>query len=178
MKNKRGKAARAGIVALLVVGLAVFVPLPGVQAAVEDITTTWNVPVSTALSASFPFGNTNITFAPGSATFSDEPAEDQVDAVGAYNITNDGNVNIDVTATFATDFPSGVTEFRTCDASSGDAPSGSCWWWTDSNETSSTPEIISNLAPAGIEELWAWSTGTNVVGGYSERTYRLTSSQS
>ncbi len=174
--NERGKAALAGII-LLVVSLMAVMPLPMAQAAVEDITMTWNVPVSTALSASFPFGNTNITFAPGSATFSDEPAEDQVDAVGAYNITNDGNVNIDVTATFTTDFPSGVTEFRTCDASSGDAPSGTCWWWTDSNETSATPTIISALAPAGTEELWAWSTGTNVVGGYSERTYRLTSSQ-
>ncbi len=175
--NERGKAALAGIVALLVVGFAVSMSLPGARAAVEDITTTWNVPVSTALSASFPFSNTNITFAPGSATFSDEPAEDQVDAVGAYNITNDGNVNIDVTATFTTDFPSGVDEFQTCDASSSDLPSGRCWWWEDTNETSATPEIITNLAPAGAEELWAWSTGTNVVGGYSERTYRLTSAQ-
>ncbi len=177
MKNERGKAALAGILALVVVlGLVAFaiVPLP-VQAAVEDITTTWNIPVSTAFSISFPFGNTNITFAPGSATFTDEPAEDQTDSVSSYNITNDGNVNIDITATFTTDFPSGVTEFRTATASSGGSPSGDQWWWTDSNETSATPTIISALTPGSTANRWAWSTGTNVVGGYSERTYRLTS---
>ncbi len=175
--NERGKAALVGIVALFVVSLMATVPLPA-QAAVEDITTTWNVPVSTALSASFPFGNTNITFAPGSATFTDEPAEGQYDGAGTLNLTNDGNVNIDVTATFTTDFPSGVTRYDMCDASSSDLPSGFCWWWTDSNETSATPEVITALAPAGIEELWSWSTGTNVVGGYSERTLRFTSTQS
>ncbi len=180
MKNERGKAALAGILTLFVVlGLTALatVPFP-VHAAVEDITTTWNVPVSTALSISFPFGNTNITFAPSSATFTDEPAEDQTDSVSSYNVTNDGNVNIDVSAVFTTDFPSGVTEFRTCTASSGDAPSGSCYWWTDSNETSSNVDIILSLAPAGQANRWAWSTGSNVVGGYAERTYRLTSSQS
>ncbi len=86
--NERGTAALAGII-LFVASLMAVMPLPGAQAAVEDLTTTWNVPVSTALSASFPFGNTNITFAPGSATFSDEPAEDQSDAAASYNITND-----------------------------------------------------------------------------------------
>lgn len=180
MKNERGKAALAGLLALVsVIGLAVLatVPLP-VRAAVSDVTTTWNIPVSTAFSVSFPFGNTNITFAPSSATFTDEPAEDQTDAVSSYNITNDGNVNIDIHAIFTTDFPSGVTEFRTANSSSGGSPpAASSIWWTNANETSSNQTIIGNLAPAASFNKWAWSTGSNVVGGFSERIYRLTSVQ-
>ncbi len=157
--------------------IGLFTAIPIASADTVNITTSWNVPISTAFSIGYPFGNTNITFAPGSATFTDEPAEDQTDAVSSYNTTNDGNVAIDVQADFTSDFPSGVTEFRTCDASSGDAPSGTCWWWTDSNETGNKQTIISSLAPAGQENLWAWSTGSNVVGDWSERTYELVSSQ-
>ncbi len=176
--NERGKAALAGIVALFaVIGITALatVPLP-VQADVVDVTTTWNIPVSIAFSVSFPFSNTNITFSPSSATFSLENASLQTDAISSYNTTNDGNVNIDVDALFMANFPSGVTLFETCTASASDAPSGTCYTWTDSNETTNNQTIITNLAPAGQEDLWAWSTGTNVVGGYTEVTYRLTSS--
>ena len=178
MKNERGKAALAAILALFVItGLAALatVPLPA-RADVVDVTTTWNIPVSTAFSVSFPFGNTNITFAPSSATFTDEPAEDQTDAVSSLNITNDGNVNINIHAIFTTDFPSGVTEFRTANSSSGGLPpAASSIFWTDTNETTSNQTIIGNLAPAATFNKWNWSTGSNVVGGFSERTYRLTS---
>ncbi len=178
MKNERGKAALAGTFALFVtLGLMALatVPVPA-QAAVVDVTTTWNIPVSTAFSVSFPFGNTNITFAPSSATFTDEPAEDQTDAVSALNITNDGNVNINIHAIFQTNFPSGVTEYRTANSSSGGLPpAASSIFWTDVNETTNNQTIIGNLAPAVQFNKWAWSTGSNVVGGFTTITYRLTS---
>jgi hypothetical protein len=148
------------------------------RGAVVNVTTTWNVPTSIAFSVSFPTGLTNITFAPASATFTNEPAQSQSDATAAYRITNDGNVNIDISAVFTTDFPGGVTEFRTATASSSGAPSGTQWWWTDTNETTNSQVIVTALAPSSTADRWAWSTGTNVVGGYSERTYQLTSSAS
>ncbi len=140
-----------------------------------DLTVTFNIPTSIAFSVSFPFGNTNITFSPVSATFTDEAAEDQTDAISSYNITNDGNVNINLNAIFQTEFPSGVTEFRTCTASSGGSPSGTCYWWTDTNDTTSNQTIVSSLAPAGQANRWAWASGTNTAGGWTELTYRLTS---
>ncbi len=158
--------------------IALFVAAPIASADTVNVTTTWNVPTSTAFSVSYPFSNTNITFSPSSATFTDEPAEDQTDAISSYNITNDGNVNIDVNADFTADFPTGIDEFRTCDASSGGAPSGTCWWWEDTNETSNKLTIVSSLIAGNTENRWAWSSGTNAAGGWSERTYELVSTQS
>jgi hypothetical protein len=145
-------------------------------AATQDITTTWNVAQDTSFSVSFPAGNTGIDFDPTSGDFTNLPATDQTDTQWAYRITNDGNVNIDVSAVFLADFPSGVTEFRTCTASSSNAPSGTCWWWTDTNETTSSQVIISGLSPGATADRWAWTTGSGVLAGTYTSTYRLTSS--
>ncbi len=163
---------------LLLTGFALGGVLGGAQAAQQDVTVRWNVAADTSFSVSFIASpaHTRIDFDPSSGTFTDLAATDQTDAVWSYRITNDGNVNIDIAALFTADFPSGVTEFRTCDASSGDAPSGLCYWWTDTNETSSSVTIIANLAPAATADRWAWTTGSGVTSAVYDRTYRLTSS--
>lgn len=165
------------------VGLALVMALalPGFAgsafAATQDVTTTWNVAQDTSFSVSFPAGHAGVDFDPTSGDFTDLKATNQTDAQWAYRVTNDGNVNIDVSAAFTGDFPSGVTEFRTCTASSGDAPSGTCWWWTDTNETTSQT-VSTALAPGANADRWAWTTGSGVTAGTYTATYRLTSAAS
>jgi hypothetical protein len=145
-------------------------------AAVQDVTTTWNVAQDTSFSVSFPAGHTGIDFDPTTGTFTSLAATDQSDTQWAYRMTNDGNININISAVFLADFPAGVTEFRTCTASSGGSPSGSCWWWTDANETTNSQVIVSNLGPGSTADRWAWTTGSGVLAGTYTSTYRLTSS--
>ncbi|MEE9164482.1 MAG: hypothetical protein V3U17_06810 [Thermoplasmata archaeon] len=170
MKNK------AWIVGLALLTMAI---LPGLSenafAATQDVTTTWNVAQDTSFSVSFPATHTGIDFDPASGTFTTLAATDQTDAQWGYRVTNDGNVNMDVSAVFTSAFPAGVTEFRTCTASSGGAPSGSCWWWTDTNETTNTQTISSALTPGSNADRWAWTTGSGVLAGAYARLYRLTS---
>ncbi|MFQ5907662.1 MAG: hypothetical protein ACE5JE_02365 [Thermoplasmata archaeon] len=160
-------------------GLLTLAILPGLSgnalAATQDVTTTWNVAQDTSFSVSFPATHTGIDFDPASGTFTNLAATDQTDAQWGYRVTNDGNVNIDVGAVFTSAFPAGVTEFRTCTASSGGAPSGSCWWWTDTNETTNTQTIISALTPGSNADRWAWTTGSGVIAGSYGRVYRLSS---
>ncbi len=167
---------------LLAIGLIIaFGFLPGfvgqVQAAQEDVTMRWNIPQDLSFSVSYAPTHTRIDFDPASGTFTDLKASDQTDAQWAYRLTNDGNVNLDFSAEFTSDFPGGVTEFKTCDASSGDAPSGACWWWDDTNETTQQT-IVSALTPASDEDLWGWATGSGVAEGIADRTYRLISTAS
>ena len=170
MKNK------AWIAGLVLLTMAI---LPGFSgnalAATQDVTTTWNVAQDTSFSVSFPAPHTGIDFDPASGTFTNLAATDQTDAQWGYRVTNDGNVNIDVSAVFTAAFPAGVTEFRTCTASSGGAPSGTCWWWTDTNETTNTQTVISALTPGSNADRWAWTTGSGVIAGTYARLYRLTS---
>ncbi len=170
MKNK------AWIAGLALLTMAI---LPGFSgsalAATQDVTTTWNVAQDTSFSVSFPVTHTGIDFDPGSGTFTSLAATDQTDAQWAFRVTNDGNVNIDVTANFTADFPLGVTEVRTCTASVAGAPSGTCNWWTNLNETSPAQTIISALTPGSTADRWAWTTGSGVLAGPYARTYRLTS---
>ena len=170
MKNK------AWIVGLALLTMAI---LPGFSgnalAATQDVTTTWNVAQDTSFSVSFPANHTGIDFDPANGTFTNLNATDQTDAQWGIRVTNDGNVNIDVTANFTAAFPAGVTEFRTCTASSGGAPSGSCWWWSPGNETTSIQTIISALTPGSNADRWAWTTGSGVIAGSYSRDYRLTS---
>ena len=169
MKNK------AWIAGLALLTMAI---LPGFSgsalAATQDVTTTWNVAQDTSFSVSFPAPG-GIVFDPASGTFTDLAATGQTDAQWGYRVTNDGNVNIDVSAVFTSAFPAGVTEFRTCTASSAGAPSGTCWWWTDTNETTNTQTIISALTPGSNADRWAWTTGSGVLAGTYARLYRLTS---
>ncbi len=167
---------------LLAFGLIVaFGLLPGfvgqVQAAQQDVTVRWNIPQDISFSVSFAPTHTRIDFDPASGTFTDLKASDQTDAVWAYRITNDGNVNINIGAAFTADFPTGVTEFETCTASVSDACSGTNWFWDDTNETVSQT-IVSALTPASNEDLWAWTTGSGVAAGVADRTYRLISTAS
>ncbi len=170
MKNK------AWIAGLALLTMAI---LPGFSgnalAATQDVTTTWNVAQDTSFSVSFPATHTGIDFDPASGTFTTLAATDQTDAQWGYRVTNDGNVNIDVSAVFTAAFPAGVTEFRTCTASSGGAPSGTCWWWTDTNETTNTQIVISALTPGSNADRWAWTTGSGVIAGTYARLYRLIS---
>lgn len=165
-----------GLVLLLAVAL-----LPAIagsaMAASQDVTTTWNVAQDTSFSVSFPATHSGIDFDPSSGDFTNLPATDQTDAQWAYRVTNDGNVNIDIAAAFTGDFQTGITEFRTCTASSGDAPSGTCWWWTDANETNSQV-IVTGLSPSLSADRWAWSTGSGVLAGIHTSTFRLTSTAS
>ncbi|MFQ5919187.1 MAG: hypothetical protein ACE5I4_03970 [Thermoplasmata archaeon] len=171
----RDKAWIAGVV-LLTAAI-----LPGISgsalAATQDVTTTWNVAQDTSFSVSFPATHTGIDFDPASGDFTNLAATDQTDAQWGYNVTNDGNVNIDVDAVFVAgfDLPTGVSEFRTCTASSGGAPSGSCWWWTPTNDTTNSQTIISALTPGSSANRWAWTTGSGVIAGSYTATYRLTS---
>ncbi len=170
MKNK------AWIVGLALLTMAI---LPGFSgnalAATQDVTTTWNVAQDTSFSVSFPVIPDGIDFDPASGTFTDLAATNQTDAQWGYRVTNDGNVNMDVSAVFLDNFEAGVTEFRTCTASSGDAPSGTCWWWTDTNETTNTQTIISALTPGSNADRWAWTTGSGVLAGTYTARYQLTS---
>ncbi len=148
---------------LLAIGLIVaFGALPGfvgqVQAAQDDTTVRWNVAQDTSFSVSYAPTHSRIDFDPTTGDFTDLKATDQTDAVWAYRMTNDGNTNIDIAANFTSDFPSGVTRFDTCTASSSDACSGTNWWWTDTNETTQQT-IVTALTPASDEDLWAWTTG-------------------
>ncbi len=169
MKNK------AWIAGLALLTMAI---LPGFSgsalAATQDVTTTWNVAQDTSFSVTFPAPG-GIVFDPTSGTFTNLAATGQTDAQWAYRVTNDGNVNIDVTANFTADFPLGVTEVRSCTASVGGAPSGTCNWWTNLNETSPAQTIISALAPGLNADRWAWTTGSGVLAGPYARVYRLTS---
>jgi hypothetical protein len=168
--------SKAWIVGLALLTLAILPGLSGnALAATQDVTTTWNVAQDTSFSVSFPATHTGIDFDPASGTFTDLAATDQTDAQWGYRVTNDGNVNIDVSANFTAVFPAGVTEFRTCTASSGGAPSGSCWWWDDTNETTNTQTIISALTPGSNADRWAWTTGSGVLANTYVRLYRLTS---
>ncbi|MFQ5838548.1 MAG: hypothetical protein ACE5HJ_07170, partial [Thermoplasmata archaeon] len=145
-------------------------------AATQDVTTTWNVAQDTSFSVSFPSGHTGIDFDPSSGTFTNLKCTDQTDAQWCYRMTNDGNVNIDIAANFTATFPSGVTEFRTCTASSGDAPSGTCWWWVDSPSNETTQQtIVSGLTPGSTADRWGWTTGSGVLAGTYTSTYRLIS---
>ncbi len=164
------------VVLALVTATVLLPALAGqVSAATQDVTTTWNVAQDTSFSVSFPAPHTGIDFDPSSGTFTDLAATDQTDGQWAYRVTNDGNVNINISAVFTADFPSGVTEFRTCTASSGGAPSGTCWWWDDANETTSNLQIVSDLTPGLTADRWAWTTGSGVIAGTYARVYRLTS---
>ncbi len=164
------------VVLALVTAIALLPAIAGrVSAATQDVTTTWNVAQDTSFSVSFPAGHSGVDFDPSTGDFTNLAATDQTDAQWAYRVTNDGNVNINVSAVFTTDFPTGVTEFRSCTASSGGAPSGTCWWWTDTNETTNSQTIINDLTPGSTADRWAWTTGSGVLAGTYPRTYRLTS---
>ncbi len=168
---------RTWTLVLAVLTATALLPAPAghALAATQDVTTTWNVAQDTSFSVSFPAGHTGIDFDPASGDFTNLAATDQTDAQWGYRVTNDGNVNINISATFTSDFPSGVTEFRTCTASSGGAPSGTCYWWTDLNETTAQ-DVINDLTPSSTADRWAWTTGSGVLAGTYTRTYRLTSS--
>jgi len=166
------------IVALAVVltALPLLTPLIA-HADTANVTVKWTIPQDISFSVSYPTGLTAIEFEPSSASFTNEPAKNQDDTTPAMRVTNTGNVNIDISAVFTSDFPTNVTEFRLNTAN--DYTGG--WYWTDANETTNSQTIVSSLAPGSSEDFWAWSSSTGKVP-YSatpyERTLQLTSSAS
>lgn len=172
------RTRRENVAWVLALSLILTFAIPGfigqALAAQQDVTTRWNIAQDTSFSVTFIPAHTRIDFDPSTGTFTDLKCTDQTDAQWCYRITNDGNVNIDIAANFTADFPSGVTEFRTCTASSSDACSGSNWFWTDTNETTQNT-IVSGLTPSSTADRWAFTTGSGVAAGTYDRVYRLIS---
>jgi len=107
--------------------------------------------------------------------------EGQTDSVAFYNITNSGNVNLNIT--FALNETLDTTKFRnkmsqvstgyesTC---SGDVTTGCVYI-----ESTTPVTVIWDLAPSNSQELWQWSDFINVaLSDTKELSQNITSSQS
>ena len=146
------------------------------RADTANVSVKWYIPTDTGITISYPTGKSAIEFRPASKTFSGQGADSQADGTYAFDVTNDGNVDIDVSAKFTTDFPSGVTLFNV----STTWGTEDMWWWTSSNETTNSQTLVSSLSPSSSQGFYAYSSGTDVINASwpMERTFQLTSSAS
>jgi len=202
MNTKLSNGQRVGLV-LALVSLAAFAIVaagPGLlmpaRASTANATVTWNIPQDKTISLSYPANTTEIYFHPSSATFAQLWAHGQGNgSTPAVIITNDGNVAVGISAVFTTTLTvgnAGLAEFRLANASSTGNPStGQIWWCGAATDTGQVPagscsgsdnsttsrQIIAaaGLSSAGTKQLWAWSWGTNVAGGYTKAILQFTS---
>ena len=139
-----------------------------------NVSVKWYIPSDLGMSVQYPTGNTAVEFRPASGTFDDEGADSQADGTYAFNVTNTGNVNIDIAGNFTQDLPTNV-EFFNLSLTWAQLPTPD-WFWVPANDTSQQT-IVTNLAVSGVEGFYANSTGTDVANDTypHTKTFRLTS---
>lgn len=145
-----------------------------VMADTANVSVKWYIPSDLSMSVQYPTGNSAVDFKPASGTFDDEGADSQADGTYAFNVTNTGNVAINISGTFTTDLPANVEFFNlTLEWASLPTPD---WFWVPANDTSSQ-WLVDNLAISGVEGFYANTTGTDVANDTypHTKTFQLTS---
>jgi hypothetical protein len=170
------KDLKKKIVIGLVLALFGFVAIsPSFVADSSNVSIKWYIPSDIGISIAYPTALTDVEFRPTSQTFSHQGAESQADGTPAFNITNTGNVDMDLDAVFTSDMPTNVTQFNITQTWA--IPWNPQFFWTDANDT--TPQTIySGLAQGLAVEYYCNSTGTNVANTTYpfSRNFQITSS--
>ena len=150
-----------------------------VSADTRNITIQWYIPSDIGLSFAYPTGKSAVEIRPASRNFSAQGADSQSNGVHAFNITNTGNVNIDLSASFTTDMPTNVSLFNVTYTWGQWTPGATMYWWTDSNDTNSQ-DIYAGLTPTSAVGYYCNSSGTMVENTTYpfERTFQVVSSAS
>ena len=163
---------------ILAIALVVVLATPFIMSATADtsnISIKWYIPSDISMSIAYPTGLSDVQFKPVSKTFTGRDAESQIDGTQAFNVTNTGNVNIDLDANFTADLPTGVTFFNLSTTFANENE----WFWVPANDTTQQT-IKTGLASAGVVGYYAWSSGVNVANtSYPiTKTLRIISSAS
>jgi len=125
----------------------------------SNVTVTWIIPADLSIAITYPTGESQIVFEPGSKTFSEEQARNQHTGAAGMNIENDGNTALQINFTFADAwYDAGLANFN-CSVDSYNNATLKVYW-TNSNETANHT-VVANLAISASEDFWFWSTGTD-----------------
>jgi len=163
------------IIAIALVAILATPFILSVSADTSDISIKWYIPSDISISISYPTGLSDVQFKPASKTFVGQDAESQADGTQAFNVTNTGNVNIDLAGNFTADLPAGITFFNLSTVFATE----NAWFWVPANDT--TPQTIKTALTIGSQQgYYAWSSGTNVANtSYPlTKSFRITSSAS
>lgn len=163
------------IVAIALVAILATPFILSVSADTSDISIKWYIPSDLGISISYPTGLSDVQFKPTSDTFSGQDAYQQTAVVRAFNVTNTGNVNIDLKGNFTADLPAGITFFNLSTVFATE----NMLFWVPANDT--TQRTIKTALTVGSQQgFWAWSSGTNVANtSYPlTKSFRITSSAS
>ena len=184
------RALRALLISVLLIAGMSLVALPLVKAATAAVTVTWAIPTDKTISVSYPTALTEVRFSPSSMTFARLAANSQTDGVGAFRVTNDGNVVLAISGMFNDHVPTGVAEFLIADSSVSGVPTGGLLRWCGAiSDTGQTPaggctgtvtdttsqSMLASLAVGANKIWWSWSWGTAATAGTNSDTFTLTS---
>lgn len=146
----------------LVVAIWVLLIAPSVISDTQNVTVRWYIPSDLGISIQYPAGLSTVDFRPASMNFTNQSADGQAAITPVMNITNIGNVDMNISANFtATALPEGTTFVNISD----DFNIADRWYWTNATRTT-LKWIISTgtpLAPTSTKGFWMWSSGVNVV---------------
>lgn len=158
--------------AILVTIAMIAIMATPVLADTSDISIKWYIPSDTSISVQYPTGLSDVQFKPASPTFAGQDAESQADGTYAFNVTNTGNVAIDISGAFTGSIPANMDYFNLSTTFADETE----FWWTTANDTSGQT-IVSNLAISGTQGFYSWSSGTDVANSSYPitDTFRLTS---
>jgi len=144
-----------------------------------NVSIKWYIPSDTTLEVEYPIGYTSVDFRPGSRNFSDLGADGQATpSTYAFNVTNNGNVDIDIEGAFTTDMPTNVTWFNISTTMPTDATDYDFMWKHDNDTVGQA--IITSLSPQSKTGFFANTSGVmveNTTYPFS-KTFQLTSSAS
>lgn len=155
MKHNMKKVLILAVVAVM----SMCIVLPGVIGDTANIAIKWYIPSDLGITIQYPTGKAHIEFRPSGQTFVGEDADGQDSGTSAMNVTNSGNVDMDLDANISGSFdlPAGVTYFNLSTTFGNENE----WWWTPANETTQQT-IDTSLGMGNTQEYWCWSSGTNV----------------
>lgn len=168
------KTKAKAIVVALVVTLALC-SIPSVGADSSEVTVTWVVPADTTIQVSLPANATAITFKPAGMTFTDEPADGQLDGTPALRVVNGGNTALEINGNFSGAFHTNVTyvNFSATHTAGSDIAS-----FSNAEATANTvKQMTASLGIGGTANYYAFSDGTNVeMTSGASQTFTVTSS--
>ena len=155
MKNSR----KIGAYLIGMLMLVFFVSLAGADS--SNVTVTWIIPADESIQIQYPTANGKIEFNPGSKTFNDKAADDQVEGTPAMNITNNGNTALQINFMFEDALYDSGIDFINC--SIGDQTNTTNVSWNNTNASTTNHTVVATLAVDDTEEFWFFSTGTDML---------------
>lgn len=150
-----------------------------VKADTGNVYVKWYVPYVTTIAIAYPTGIYEVRFNLSSGSCTNLAASYQNSTVAAFNVTNQGNSLINLTARFTSDMPSGVTHFyinTTNDLNTSCYGANKTIDWGDANDTVNQT-ILVGLGSGDAQGFWCWTTGSGIPAnpwatGYN-RTFKI-----